>query len=241
MRILIVDDEPGIRKTTRIAVETSGHTAAEAPNALRALKLLDEEGVEAVFLDVKLGSDDGLEVLGKLLKTQPSLAVVMFTAYANIATAVEAMRRGAFDFIPKPFTPDQIRAVLGKIEKNRALQTRVRALETQLAAETPSVDLESNEAMVSRALEVAFKAAESSATILILGPSGTGKSVLAREIHQRSPQRESAFVTVSCPSLSKELLESELFGHVRGSFTGAIKDHWGKVKAADGGTLFLDE
>jgi NtrC-family two-component system response regulator AlgB len=241
MRILIVDDEPAIRKTTRIAVETGGHTAAEAPNALRALKAVEEDGFDAVFLDLKLGAEDGLAVLAKLLQIQPSLAVVMFTAYANIATAVEAMRRGAFDFLPKPFTPDQIRSVLAKIEKTRALATRVRSLESQLAAESPPVSLESAEPTTRRAIEIAFKAATTSANVLILGPSGTGKSVLAREVHQRSARREGAFVTVSCPSLSRELLESELFGHVKGSFTGAVSDTFGKVAAADGGTLFLDE
>ncbi|MCX6955410.1 MAG: sigma-54 dependent transcriptional regulator [Verrucomicrobia bacterium] len=241
MRILIVDDEPAIRKTTRIAVEMAGHTTVEAPNGLRALKAIEDEGFDAVFLDLKLGNDDGLEVLAKLLKAQPSLAVVMFTAYANIATAVEAMRRGAFDFIPKPFTPEQIRGILAKVEKARALETRVRTLENQLAAESPPVDLESAEPATQRAVEIAFKAAATPANILILGPSGTGKSVLAREVHQRSAQRDAAFVTVSCPSLSRELLESELFGHVKGSFTGAVADTMGKVAAADGGTLFLDE
>jgi two-component system, NtrC family, response regulator AlgB len=241
MRILIVDDEPSIRKTTRIAVETAGHTAIEAPNAARALKAVDEETFDAVFLDLKLGTDDGLAVLPKLIAAQPALAVVMFTAYANIATAVEAMRRGAFDFIPKPFTPDQIRGVLTKVEKARRLETRVRSLETDLAHQAPPIVLESAEAGTQRALQIAFKAAESTATILLLGPSGTGKSVLAREIHQRSGQKEAAFVTVSCPSLSRELLESELFGHVKGSFTGAVADTMGKVAAADGGTLFLDE
>lgn len=241
LRLLIVDDEPGIRKTTRIAVETTGHAAVEAPNAARALKLVDEEAFDACFLDVKLGADDGLEVLAKILKAQPGLAVVMFTAYANIATAVEAMRRGALDFIPKPFTPDQIRAVLAKIEKHRALETRVRSLEGELARESPPIDLESGEPTTQRAIEIAFKAADTSASILLLGPSGTGKSVLAQEIHRRSAQRDAAFVTVSCPSLSRELLESDLFGHVRGSFTGAVADTMGKVAAAEGGTLFLDE
>lgn len=242
MRILIVDDEPAIRKTTRIAVELAGHTAAEAPNALRALKAMEEEPFDAVFLDLKLGSDDGLSLLPKLLeKNQPAPAIVMFTAYANIVTAVEAMRRGAFDFIPKPFTPDQIRGVLAKIEKARVLETRVRSLENQLAAEAPPIDLESAEPATRRAIEIAFKAAATPANILILGPSGTGKSVLARELHQRSAQRDAAFVTVSCPSLSRELLESELFGHVKGAYTGAVADTLGKVAAAEGGTLFLDE
>src|SRR3954469_4725454 len=241
MRVLIVDDEAGIRKTTRIAIETAGHEAAEAANGARALKALEEESFDVVFLDLKLGNDDGLELLAKLLKAQPSLNVVMFTAYANIATAVEAMRRGAYDFVPKPFTPDQIRGILAKIEKTRVLQTKVRTLESELATESPPIDLDSAEPPTQHALEIAFKAAETPANILILGPSGTGKSVLARELHRRSSQRDNAFVTVSCPSLSRELLESDLFGHVKGSFTGAIVDTMGKVAAADGGTLFLDE
>ncbi len=241
MRVLIVDDEPSIRKTTRIAVESSGHQVDEATTGAKALKAVGDETYDAVFLDLKLGTEDGLEVMGRLLKTQPSLVIVMFTAYANIATAVEAMRIGAFDFIPKPFTPDQIRAVLTKVTKNKGLENRVRALESELAAEAPPVDLVSDEPAMQRALEIAFKAADTAATILILGSSGTGKSVLARELHKRSARRDGPFVTVNCPSLSKELLESELFGHVRGAYTGANTDTQGKVAAAEGGTLFLDE
>jgi two-component system, NtrC family, response regulator AlgB len=241
MRVLIVDDEPSIRKTTRIAVESSGHTASEAPNAAKAIKAAEDEGFDAVFLDLKLGADDGLQVLDKLAKLKPAPAVILFTAYANIATAVEAMRRGAFDFIPKPFTPDQIRAVLGKVAKSNNLERRVNALENDLASGLPPVDLDSSEPQMTKALQIAFRAAETQANILILGSSGTGKSVLAREIHKRSTRRESAFVTVNCPSLSRELLESELFGHAKGSFTGAIAETAGKVSAADGGTLFLDE
>ena len=137
MRVLIVDDEPSIRKTTRIALETAGHSAAEAATAARALKAVADEAFDVVFLDLDLGTDNGLETLGRLLQARPAPAVVIFTAYATIATAVEAMRLGAFDFVPKPFTPDQIRAVLARVEKTAALQQRVRALETDLAAETP--------------------------------------------------------------------------------------------------------
>ncbi len=241
MRVLIVDDEPSIRRTTRIAVESAGHTASEAPNGAKAIKAAEEEGFDAVFLDVKLGHEDGLDVLARLMKVRPAPAVILFTAYANIATAVEAMRRGAFDFIPKPFTPDQIRSVLSKVSKSNALERRVQALESDLASGAPPVDLDSAEPSMQRALQMAFRAAETPANILVLGPSGTGKSVLAREIHKRSARAEEAFVTVNCPSLSKELLESELFGHARGSFTGAIAETSGKVAAADGGTLFLDE
>lgn len=241
MRVLIVDDEPSIRKTTGMAVETMGHEVVTVANGSKALKTLEEGPCDLCFLDVNLGGEDGLAVLEKLLKAQPTLVVVMFTAYANITTAVEAMRRGAFDFIPKPFTPDQIRQVLDKVGRTRRLEQKVQQLETQLTEQSPEIDLTSSEPVMQKILQIAFKAAETPATVLILGPSGTGKSVLAREIHKRSPQKENAFVTVNCPSLSKELLESELFGHVKGSFTGAVGDTQGKVAAADGGTLFLDE
>ena len=241
MRVLIIDDEPSIRKTTGLAVEAMGHEPFGAPTSARALKELEANAFDACFLDLKLGTEDGLEVLDKLLKAHPSMPVVMFTAYANISTAVDAMRRGAFDFIPKPFTPEQIRQVLEKIGRTRRLERRVEQLESRLNEESPPVDLTSEEMAMQRTLAIAFKAAESIASILILGPSGTGKSVLAREVHQRGGQRDNAFVTVSCPSLSRELLESELFGHVKGAFTGAINDTTGKVAAADGGTLFLDE
>jgi NtrC-family two-component system response regulator AlgB len=241
MRVLIVDDEPSIRRTTRIAVESSGHSASEAPSAAKAIKAAEEEGFDAIFLDLRIGGDDGMEVLGRLMKLKPAPAVILFTAYANIATAVEAMRQGAFDFIPKPFTPDQIRSVLAKVGKSHALVRRVEALESDLASGSPPIDLESGEPAMVKALQTAFKAAETPANILILGQSGTGKSVLAREIHKRSTRASEAFVTVNCPSLSRELLESELFGHAKGSFTGAVSETFGKVAAADGGTLYLDE
>jgi NtrC-family two-component system response regulator AlgB len=241
MRVLIIDDEPGIRRTTGLAVETMGHEAVAVPSGAKALKAVEEARFDACFLDVSLGAENGLDILAKLLAASPTLPVVMVTAYANISTAVEAMRRGAFDFIPKPFTPDQIRAVLARVEQGRALASRVHLLEAQLAEEAPALDLASAEPAAQRALQIAFKAAETSATVLILGPSGTGKSVLAREIHRRSAQRDARFVTVNCPSLSRELLESELFGHAKGAFTGAVADTTGKVALADGGTLFLDE
>jgi NtrC-family two-component system response regulator AlgB len=241
MRVLIVDDEPSIRKITGLAVESMGHEVVSAPNGARALKALEEDACDVCFLDVNLGTEDGLAVLERLQKAQTGLIVIMFTAYASIATAVEAMRRGAFDFIPKPFTPDQIRQVLDKVARTRKLEQKVKQLESQITEETPGLDLTSTEPSMQKLLQIAFKAAETPATVLILGPSGTGKSVLAREVHRRSTQKENAFVTVNCPSLSRELLESELFGHVKGSFTGAVSDTMGKVAAADGGTLFLDE
>jgi NtrC-family two-component system response regulator AlgB len=169
------------------------------------------------------------------------LHVVVVTAYATIETAVEAMRRGACDYLPKPFTPDQLRVVLERIARMRRLESKVEQLEEQVRAVVPEVDLQTSEPEMQQALNVAFTAAATEATILLRGESGTGKGVLARAIHARSHRSAQSFVTIHCPSLSAELLESELFGHVQGAFTGAVRDTLGKVAAAEGGTLFLDE
>jgi NtrC-family two-component system response regulator AlgB len=190
---------------------------------------------------LKLSQESGLDVLEEIVRVSPRTVVVIITAYASVETAVEAMRRRAFDYLPKPCTPEQIRHVLSNVERTRKLERRVADLESRLVASGPEIDLATESSEMRKALETALKAAQSEATVLLLGETGTGKSVLAREIHRRSRRPEGAFITVSCPSLSKELLESELFGHVKGAFTGAFQDTMGKVAAADGGTLFLDE
>jgi NtrC-family two-component system response regulator AlgB len=151
------------------------------------------------------------------------------------------MRRGAFDYLPKPFTPDQLRAVLERWALVGRLRHQVAELQEQVRAITPEPDLQTQEPIMRQALDVAFQVATTEATVLLRGESGTGKGLLARAIHSRSSRSKGPFVTVHCPSLSGELLESELFGHVRGSFTGAVQDTEGKVAAAEGGTLFLDE
>lgn len=241
MRLLIIDDEENIRRTTAVALEALGHETAGAENGAAALKQLEGDHFDIAFLDLKLDGESGLDLLPQLLKSDPQLEVVVFTAYASIETAVEAMRRGAVDYIPKPFTPEQIRRVLDRIVKARKLQSRLAELELRLSGDAPATALTTSEPAVQKAFEVALKAAATPATILLLGESGTGKTVLARAVHENSLQKENAFVTVNCPSLSRELLESELFGHVKGAFTGAVADTLGKVAAADGGTLFLDE
>ena len=171
----------------------------------------------------------------------PGLAVVICTAQASIDTAVEAMRRGALDYLEKPFTPEQLRTVLARVERAQRLRQRVDGLADQIARSAPRADFSPDDPAMKKVVEVVERAAATRATILILGENGTGKSQLARRVHELSPMADGPFVTVSCPSLSRELLESELFGHVQGAFTGAVKDKWGKVEAARGGTLFLDE
>jgi NtrC-family two-component system response regulator AlgB len=241
MRTLIVDDEKNIRRTMAMALESMDHEVVCAASGAEALNELKSAGFDVVFLDLKLHQENGLDVLDEILRLAPQAAIVIVTAFASIETAVDAMRRGAFDYLPKPCTPDQVRQLIARIERTRRLENRVAELESQINAESPELDLTTDSPKMQAVVDVAFKAANSDATVLILGESGTGKSVLARGMHARSPRRGRAFVTVSCPSLSRELLESELFGHVKGSFTGAVTDTQGKVAAADGGTLFLDE
>jgi two-component system, NtrC family, response regulator AlgB len=241
MQILVIDDEKNIRRTMAMAIESMEHQVVCVASGAEAFKELRSAAFQVVFLDLKLHQENGLEILTEILRLAPQAAVVIITAFASIETAVEAMRLGAFDYLPKPCTPDQVRQLLVKIERTKRLENRVLELETQINAESPEVDLATDSPSMQTVIDMAFKAANSNATVLILGESGTGKSVLARAMHACSPRKGAAFVTVSCPSLSRELLESELFGHVKGAFTGALADTAGKVAAADGGTLLLDE
>jgi NtrC-family two-component system response regulator AlgB len=241
VRILIVDDEKNIRMTLTAALQAQGHETTSVADGASALREVKADGFDAVLLDLRLSQESGLDLLDEIVRLSPRVAVILMTAYASIETAVEALRRGAVDYLIKPATPDQLRQVMTRLEKTKNLENRVAELESQLSAETPEANLSTRSAAMQRCFETAFKAAESDATLLLIGESGTGKGVLARAIHERSKRRSNAFVTVSCPSLSRELLESELFGHVKGAFTGAVAETWGKVAAADGGTLFLDE
>jgi NtrC-family two-component system response regulator AlgB len=241
MNILLIDDDQGLRKSIRMALETIGHRVTEASDGAQAQELLAHSLFDVLFLDLKLGKEKGLDLLPALLRLAPGIAVVVITAYATIESAVEAMRRGAFDFLPKPFTPDELRRVLERVIHLRRLQSHVEELEAQVRSIVPEADLQTAEPAMRLAIDMAFRAAPTEATILLRGDSGTGKGVLARAIHARSQRAAAPFITVNCPSLSADLLESELFGHVRGAFTGAFQDTEGKVAAAQGGTLFLDE
>lgn len=241
MDILIVDDEKIIRDSVSQLLEDADHYTECADNGDSALKSLSEAEFQLVLLDVNLGRESGLDVLAQIQKKHPGIPVVVFTAAATVQTAVEAMRLGALDFLEKPFTRQQLTMVLSRIQKHQKLVEKVVDLQRQVASQSPEAVFESSSPEVRDIYDVLFRAAGSPASILILGESGTGKTVAARAVHQASSRADKAFITVNTPGLSRELVESDLFGHVKGSFTGAIRDHWGKVKAADGGTLFLDE
>ncbi len=218
-----------------------GHEVTETSAGPPALELIAGRRFDLAFLDLRLGRESGLDLLPELLRAGTGLGVVVMTAFATIDTAVEAMRRGAFDYLPKPFTPDQLRVVLDRWQLVSGLRSEVAALRDQVREAAPEADLDTDEPAVRAAYDIAFKVAATEATILLHGESGTGKGVLARAVHGRSHRAARPFVTVHCPSLSAELLESDLFGHAKGAFTGAITETEGKVAAAEGGTLFLDE
>jgi NtrC-family two-component system response regulator AlgB len=238
--VLVVDDEPGIRRTMTLHLEGHGHRVAAAATPAEALGRVAAGRFDVVFLDLRLGAESGLDLLPRLLAADPRLKVVVITAYASVETAVEAMRRGARDYLAKPFTPDALDLALSKVSDLARLERRVEALEGTLDEVDP-LALESASPAMRAAIAVVRQVAPSDARLLLRGESGTGKGVVARAVHRLSPRRERPFVTVSCPALPAELLESELFGHVRGAFTGAGRDNPGRVALAEGGTLLLDE
>ena len=241
LRVLVIDDEKNIRTTLALCLEQASCDVSAVSSAESALQALAQQPYDLAFLDLRLGESNGLDLIPRLLGESPNLMIVVMTAYATIDSAVEAIRRGAADYLPKPFQPAQIRHVVEQSIQRRDLKSQVTDLESQLRESAPEVDLESDSPKIRAVLEIAARAAVSDAPVLLRGESGTGKTVLARMIHSLSPRSKHPFVVVNCPTLSEELLASELFGHVRGAFTGAVRDQPGRVEAAEGGTLFLDE
>jgi len=241
LRVLVIDDERNIRSTLELCLQSAGCLVVTADGSRSAYMALERESFDLAFLDLRLETESGLDLLPELISRCPGLDVVMITAYGTIDTAVEAIRRGARDFLAKPFTPAQIRHVVERVREHRALEQRVGRLQAQLDEAAPTIKLETRSPLMQGSLELAKKAAAHDVSVLLLGESGTGKGVMAQTIHQLSARREGPFVVVNCPTLSEELLASELFGHAKGAFTGAVRDQAGRVESADGGTLFLDE
>ncbi|HME91859.1 MAG TPA: sigma-54 dependent transcriptional regulator [Myxococcaceae bacterium] len=240
-RVMVVDDERNIRATLRVCLEGLGCSVAEAATAEAALSVAAQQPFDLAFVDLRLGVGSGLELLPKLLAINPELDVVVITAYATFDTAVQAIKSGARDYLPKPFTPAQIRHVVERLQSQRETLRKLNNLEVQLAEAAPQPIFETSSAAMKGALAMVARAARSDATVLFSGESGTGKGLLARALHEASARGKGPFVTVNCPSLSEQLLTSELFGHARGAFTGAIRDQPGRVEQAERGTLFMDE
>src|SRR6266481_5070287 len=236
--LLIVDDESNIRSHLASYVRTLGHTTELAASAEEALAAFARRPFDVVLTDVRMAGMDGLALLKEVKRRTPETVVVLMTAYATVPDAVEAMRAGAYDYLVKPFGLDQVRLVVERALEVQSLRRENRRL--HLAIDEP-VLLTPASAAMQRALATAERVAASDATVLLTGESGTGKTVLARQIHAWSTRRHAPFVTIACTTLAEHLLESELFGHVKGAFTGALKNKPGRVEAAEGGTLLLDE
>ena len=240
-KILVVDDEEIVRESLGGWLEKDGYQVECAEDGPSALNRLAAEPRAILVADLKMPGMDGLQLLERAKRLQPDLAVVIMTAYATVDTAVSAMKLGAYDYLMKPFDPEELSLMMQKITAQQALVRENAVLRQALKKEQGFRDLVSKSPAMQAVFERARAAARAASTVLILGESGTGKEVLARAIHAESPRAQKAFVAVSCASLTESLLESELFGHERGAFTGASARRKGKFEAADGGTLFLDE
>jgi DNA-binding NtrC family response regulator len=240
-RILVVDDEEIVRESLGGWLEKDGYTVASAPDGRSAVERLKEGGWNVLLVDLKMPGMDGLQVLEESRKLQPDAAAVIMTAYATVDTAVQAMKMGAYDYLVKPFDPEELTLLMQKIVAQQALLRENAVLRRALKREQRFQDVISKSPAMQKVFELAQVAARSNSTILILGESGSGKEVLARAIHAESQRAGGPFVAVSCAALTESLLESELFGHEKGAFTGAVARRRGKFESAHGGTLFLDE
>ena len=241
LRILFADDERSLQEFMRAELPRLGHEVVVCPDGRQAVKALEKSAFDAALLDLRMPGLTGIEVLEEIKKVSPETDVVIMTGHASIETAIDAVRLGAFDYITKPCKLTQIETILRKIVERRELKHKNIALQTRLqAAEGPTV-LIGNSPVMQSVLRLIKTVAPSESTILILGETGTGKELAARAIFEHSKRSDGPFCPVNCGALSENLVESELFGHRRGSFTGADRDHKGLFEVANGGTLFLDE
>ena len=239
--ILVIDDDESLRRVVQVQLERIGYRADTAANGERALSLLQQTRYALALTDFRMPGLSGLELLHKIRSDHPEVIVIMMTAFATIETAVESMKAGAYDFVTKPVHPDELRVVIGRALEHLQLLAEVRNLRTSLDRKYGFENIIGKSDKLLLVLDMAARAAQTDSTALIQGETGTGKELLAKAIHFNSSRKGGPFVIINCGAIPTELLESELFGHTKGSFTGAIFHKQGKIEAADRGTLFLDE
>jgi len=238
--ILIIDDEEVMRDSLSQVFSRRGHSVRLADSGRAGLKLLSGEAFDLVVLDLKMPGIPGMEVLRRIRKLYPETVVIIITGHGTMASAVEAMKAGAYDFLPKPFTPDELTSILDRALEKRKLAGELARLRDGAGTDEAEVIIGPNKALY-RIYQLIWKVAPTDSNVLITGESGTGKELVARAVHRNSPRKNGPFVTVDCGSLVPTLFESELFGHVRGAFTDAVASRCGKLELADGGTIFFDE
>ena len=241
LTLLVVDDEKAVRESCRDAAQINGFNSLIADSAEQAYKLLDSQPVDIVLLDLKLPGASGIEALREVKKRRPDALIIIITGYATVASAVHAMKQGAFDYITKPFTLDELRLLLERATEELKRVTQRRVLREDIRSKQGFGSLIGKSSEMERLYRIIGKAAQSSHPVLIIGESGTGKELVARSIHYNGPNRDKPFIPVDCGSLVPTLIESELFGYVRGAFTGAVRSKEGLLSIANGGTVFLDE
>ena len=240
-RVLIVEDEELMRELLAKILAGENYRLSQAASAEQALKLLHEQSIDLILTDFKLKGMDGLRLLSEARALDPDIIVIIMTAYASVETAVEAMRKGAYDYITKPFINDEIRVMLRRALEQRHLSRENRHLKRELRERYRFENIVGNGEAMQKVYRLIEKVAQISSNVLIFGETGTGKELVARAIHYNSDRAEKPFVAVNCGALTEGLLESELFGHIKGAFTGAVANREGFFRKADRGTLFLDE
>jgi len=240
-QLLVVEDQPALRQTMTIALSRAGHAVDDVASGEDALARVQETLYDLVITDLRLGETDGLHVLKGVKARDADTEVVVATAYGTIDSAVEAIRAGAFDYLTKPFTPDQLLHVVDRALERRQLKTEVRYLNRRLEDPNDPPELVGESKRFQRVLEIVREWATSDSTILVTGETGSGKDLVARMIQRLSPRADEVFVVVNCSTIPDALFESELFGHIKGAFSGATRNRKGLAQEANGGTLFLDE
>jgi DNA-binding NtrC family response regulator len=240
VRILVVDDEQHVRNSLATWFREEGYDVSAAAGGKEALAILAREGSNILLVDIKMPGMDGLELQRKVRELAPDATVIIMTAYASVETAVQALKEGAYDYIVKPFDPEAVSRLVHKATERYALLVENRALKERIAGASPTF-VTSGSPAVAQVLNLVDQVASTDTSVLIIGESGTGKELVARLIHARSNRRFGPFVVENCGALAEGVLESELFGHERGAFTGAVARRRGKIELADEGTLFLDE